>query len=108
MPLSLKNLDAQTRALMLEEIDMAIAAIGGEEGLYLGQRLTTAGRNDFPGLLKQSAEQRDERWLTDQLRSNSRLKAKEERHLKKGVILADVPFSAPETLADGEFNYFWS
>jgi hypothetical protein len=106
MSLELIDFDAETRRLMLEEINMAAAAVG-EESIYLGPRLTDKGRADFPGLLKDAVEKHDENWLADQLRIDARLKAKEPRNLKKGIIFADVPYTAPVTLADGEFNYFY-
>jgi hypothetical protein len=108
MTLNLVNLDAQTRTYMVEEIDLAIAAMGTDEGLYFSPRLNSNGTRDYPALIKEAAEKYNEVWLADQFRTHARLNAQEPRHLKNGrVIMADVAISAPETLADGEFNYFY-
>jgi len=104
MPLKLENLDAQTRNHMTAEIKADIATTK----LYLSNRLSGRGRADYPQLLKQAAEGRDDSWLANEVRSNGRLNEMEERRKPKGgTTMARVPVTAPETLAEGEFNRFY-
>lgn len=104
MSLSLKNLDDQTRQLMLEEIDLDVS----QNTLYISSRLSNAGRNDYPALLKEAASRHDDRWLAGQLRSGGRLNLTETRRTPKGgTTTAQVPVTAADTLAEGEFNRFY-
>lgn len=104
MGLAYANLDSTTRKYMLEEI-----AFDVEHGdLYLGKRLTETGRTRWLPLLNDAARSHDDDWLADQQRAEGLIKAKETRNLKSGkVIEVDVPITAAETLAEGEFNRFY-
>jgi hypothetical protein len=104
MSLKFENLDAQTRTHMTAEIKADIATTR----LYLSNRLSGRGRADYPQLLQQAADDRDDSWLANELRSNERLNEMEERRKPKGgTTMARVPVTAPETLAEGEFNRFY-
>jgi hypothetical protein len=104
MPLKLENLDTQTRTHMTAEIKADIATTK----LYISNRLSGRGRADYAQLLQQAAEGRDDSWLANELRSNGRLNEMEERRKPKGgTTMARVPVTAPETLAEGEFNRFY-
>jgi|GEM_PF-5209661 len=52
MALSLINLDEKTRKFMIEEIELDIE----NDALYLSERLSTIGHNEYPTLLKQAAQ----------------------------------------------------
>lgn len=104
MPFKLENLDAQTRNHMTAEIKADIAATK----LYFSNRLSGRGRAEYAQLLQQAAEDRDDSWLSNELRNNGRLNEMEERRKPKGgTTMARVPIIAPETLAEGEFNRFY-
>lgn len=103
MLLSYENLDAETRRLMLEEIEEDIAS----NKLYFSTRFSGTGRADYPGLLKQAAESQDDEWLAEQLQRNGRLNTTEQRRTKGGTSTVKVPVTAHETLAEGEFNRFY-
>jgi hypothetical protein len=104
MPLKLVNLDAQTRPQILAEIDADVRAAK----LYYGARLSPRGRQDYPQLLRQTAEIHDDSWLATELRKDGRLNQMEEKRKPKGgTTMAHVPITAPETLAEGEFNRFY-
>jgi len=104
MALSLYNLEAQTRKLMLEEIDSDIA----KGTLYKSPRLTPVGEKDYPQLLKAAAQSHDDGWLAAELRRDSRIAQTEQRRKpKSGFTEAKVPVTAAETLAEGEFNRFY-
>jgi hypothetical protein len=103
MLLSYANLDAETRRLMLEEIEHDIS----NNQLYFSTRFSSTGRTDYPSLLKQSVTNHDDEWLADQLQSNGRLNATEQRRTKNGYSTVKVPVTAHETLSEGEFNRFY-
>ncbi len=104
MSLSLNNLDEQTRQLMLEEIDLDIS----QNTLYESPRLSNTGRNDYTDLLKEAVSKHDDLWLAGQLRSGGRLNSTETRRTPKGgTTTAQVPVTAADTLAEGEFNRFY-
>jgi hypothetical protein len=105
MPLNLVNLDANTRQFMLEEIDQDIA----EGKLYYSPRLSAAGKQQYPDLLRNAARSGTDESLAGELRTQGRLNATEERRKPKGgTTIAQVPVTAPETLAEGEFNRFYA
>lgn len=105
MALNLANLDAKTRAFMLEEIVHDIAA--GK--LYYSPRLSPVGKPLYPELLRDAVRSGTDDSLASQLRVPRRLNATEERRKPKGgTTTAQVPVTAPETLAEGEFNRFYA
>lgn len=105
MALNLVNLDSTTRQFMLEEIEQDIA----ENKLYYSPRLSQAGRQQYPDLLRGAARDGTDQSLADELRKQGRLNATEERRKPKGgTTIAQVPVTAPETLAEGEFNRFYA
>jgi hypothetical protein len=104
MPLNLVNLDERTRKLMLSEVEADIA--GGR--LYISHRLSQRGRQDYPSLLKEAIANHDDAWLANSLRANGRMNFEEERRKPKGgYTMARIPVTAPDTLAEGEFNRFY-
>jgi len=104
MSLSLANLDEQTRQLMLEEIELDVS----RNTLYISSRLSNTGRNDYASLLKEAVSKHDDRWLAVQLRSGGRLNTTETKRTPKGgMTTAQVPITAADTLAEGEFNRFY-
>src|SRR5207253_1376241 len=90
----------------LEEIELDIAS---EKGIYLSTRFNERGIATYPDLLKTAAQDHDDDWLAGLIRNNGLLNAKEQRRKPKGgYTLADVPYTAHETLAEGEFNRFYA
>lgn len=104
MALNLINLDAVTRKYMLEEIESAEKA----GRLYMSSRLSKSGAGEYLPLLKASAAAGNDVLLANELRAQGRLNPTEPRNLKSGTIWARVPVTAPETLAEGEFNQFYA
>jgi hypothetical protein len=94
-----KNLDAQTRALMREEIDSDVAA----GNLFISPRLTPIGARDYPKNLQDAVASGDETTLAAQLRRPGQMQSME----FKGKSFGKVPVNAHETLAEGEFNRFY-
>jgi hypothetical protein len=104
MPLSYLDLDARTREFMIEEIEFDVH----NNTLYKSPRLTSNGERDWPDMLRDAAANGSDASLAEQIRRNGRLKDSEERAKPKGgYTIAKVPVTAPETLAEGEFNRFY-
>jgi hypothetical protein len=98
-------LDNLTRPFILEEIQYDMA----NDRLYLSNRLSERGRDEFLALLRDAAQNYDDGWLAEMLRQNGRLNVMEQRRKPKGgYTMAKVPVTAPETLAEGEFNRFYA
>lgn len=100
-----KNLDDQTRKFMLKELEMDI-----EKGtLYISPRLNSRGQSMWAELLKEAIVGHNDDWLATQLSVRGCMKSHEERRLRSGKItVVKVPVTAPETLAEGEFNRFYA
>ncbi len=105
MSILYENLDKDVREYMCSELDRDL-----ESGaLYIGKRLTDAGATRWPDLLREALRHYDDEWLAGQLRVGGFIRATEERRKPKGgVTTAKVPHTAPETLAEGEFNRFYA
>lgn len=104
MALSLENLDDTTRRFMAEEIAFDIS----NGTLYVSNRLSNSGREEYVQLLQEAVHRHDDEWLAQNLRLNGRINAVEQK--KKpggGMTTAKVPVTAAETLAEGEFNRFY-
>lgn len=105
MGLRLEDLDARTRQLMLDELEQDVAA----GRLYISPRLSERGRIDYNALLQAAIESGDDVSLATALRSHGRISPTEQRRKPKGgFTTAKVPTTAPETLAEGEFNRFYA
>jgi hypothetical protein len=104
MALRLVNLDSRTRQLMLDELEQDV-----ERGqLYFSPRLSERGRRDYESLMRAAIESLNDVLLADSLRVNDRLKNWEERHGRHGEVMeVKVPFTAADTLAEGEFNRYY-
>ena len=75
--------------------------------MYLSRRLSDEGRAEWPTLLLEAVEAGSEETLAAQLATGGRLVAKEPRVRNGKTFMADVPRTAHETLAEGEFNRFY-
>ena len=105
MMLRLENLDDRTRRYMLDELDADVA----QGTLYMSPRLSERGQADYEGLLRTAIESGDDVSLAASLRSPGRMRATRPRRTPKGgATPAKVPATAPETLAEGEFNRFYA
>ena len=105
MALNYHNLDARTRGFMVDEIDRDVA----DESIYISPRLTSDGQSDWADLIRTAAQEHNDEWLSAQLRGSARLKTMERRKTKGGgYTTARVPHTAPDTLAEGEFNRFYA
>lgn len=101
MTLRLENLDDRTRHFMLEELELDVTS----GTLYLSPRLSESGRSEYESLLREAIKSGNDDSLAQALRSHNRMKLTEQRQKPKGgFTTARVPATAPDTLAEGEFN----
>lgn len=103
MSLEYAELDAWTRELMLEEIDLDAA----NACLYISSRLTEEGEQAWGGLLRDAARVGSDKTLAVELGRRGYLHSHETRNKRSGPTPARVPHTAANTLAEGEFNRFY-
>lgn len=104
MALHYEHLDERTRRFMLKEVDLDMS----QGSLYISPRLNEQGAQQYPALLREAVQNRDDGWLANELRRLSCMKAFEQRRKPKGgSTSAEVPITAPDTLAEGEYNRFY-
>lgn len=104
MAFDFKNLDHQTRQLMLEEIDQDIKK--GE--LYPSKYFTATGKEKYLMILKETIANDDtEETLANELKSQSCFKSYDEAHPRKDGRPSKVPSTAHITFAEGQYNRFY-
>lgn len=103
MALKLQDLNEATRRFMLGELAQDV-----QNGrLYISPRLTLDGQRQYEPLLRAAFTSHDESWLAQQLRLGDLMAAMEPRTRNGKTTMARVPVTAPETLAEGEFNRYY-
>lgn len=89
---------------MRSEVESDIAG----QTLYFGRYLSPDGCDAFPGLLLEAADSHDDDWLAHALgQPGFHLTEYEKRKPSGGFTMASVPYTAANTLAEGEFNRFY-
>jgi len=107
MGLDLRHLDddPRTRESMATEVEADIAA----SSLYVGKYLSDVGVGAFPGLLLEAVRLHNDDWLAASLDQPGYNLAEYQRAKPKGgFTMAKVPYTAAQTLAEGEFNRFYA
>jgi hypothetical protein len=102
--LELANLDGETRRHMIAEMERDLAA----GTLYTGRYLSDLGFERYPRLLREAIEDGTDESLAAAL-SEPGLFADsyQKRKPSGGYTTSKVPYTAPVTLAEGEFNRFY-
>jgi hypothetical protein len=104
MGLKYEDLDAETRGFMVEEINMDVASDKIYRSSYLGQR----AQGNWPDLIRDAAQNGNDDSLAAELRKPGMLNTTTQRKKPSGgYTTAQVPHTAPEVLAEGEFNRFY-
>ena len=103
MALSLENLDSITREYMHSELESDIS----NGTVYFSPRLIESGHSQYVVALRKAIIDFDDPWLAEQIRLGSILKDREQRRTRNGTTMAKVPATAPDTLAEGEFNRYY-
>lgn len=105
MGLNYENLDSATRKFMLEEIDMDVA----NGTIYISNYLNAEGSMSWPGMIRAAAEAGNDNTLAAAITQDRCLKSHaEKRKPKGGFTLAAVPYTAHETMGEGEFNRYYA
>jgi hypothetical protein len=104
MGLDYEQLDAETRRLMLEELELDVR----EGEIYRSQRLVQGKESEYLVLLSAAIVSENDDWLARQLMAHKILEEHELRRTPKGnVTVARVPSNAEQLLAEGEFNRYY-
>lgn len=104
MAFEFRDLDTRTRSCMLQELDWD----EGRRSLYFGKRLSEAGLQRYPGMLRHAIESGDETSLALDLSGPGLLLTHEVAHTKAGEEYTKaVRHDANEVLAEGEFNRYY-
>lgn len=105
MSILYESLDDDVRGAMVRELERDQA----NGSLYGSPRLTEAGAQVWPQILREACAQHDDTWIASTLRSRGLMRTEEQRRKPKGgVTIVQVPHTAPDTLAEGEFNRFYA
>jgi hypothetical protein len=94
------NLDARTRAHMMDEFDYDTA----RDKLYYSRRFTDQGRKVYQSFMRAAIENGTEGTLADAL---NRGECMTSTALRLGAPVS-APCTAAQTFADGEFNRFYA
>lgn len=104
MGLEYRDMDAGVRANMVQEITFDL----DRSNLYRSQRLNDEGLRVWADTLKEAARNHNDAWLEAQIRDRRLFKSHESRAKPSGGFTqAQIPVTAPGTLAEGEFNRFY-
>ncbi|MDP9055907.1 MAG: hypothetical protein M3N34_01045 [Pseudomonadota bacterium] len=105
MGLFYENLEPSVRKFMLDEIEMDIA----NGSIYVSNYLNEIGCTSWPDLLRAAAKDGKDDSFSQAIRDNGCLKTHVERKKPKGgYAIVAVPYTAHETMAEGEFNRFYT
>lgn len=104
MGLHYENLDADTRNLMLEELDIDV-----ENGNLLKSNwISDRGAADWPTILRTALSTGDDNSLAAELRNNGRLNQTSLRKKPTGGFTEyRVPVTAADTISEGEYNRYY-
>lgn len=104
MGLHYENLDAETRALMLEELELDVLS----KNLLQSAWLSAQGQSDWAQLMRVAIQAGDDNSLAAALQSHGRLNQTAERRKPKGGFTTyRVPVTAAGLIAEGEFNRYY-
>lgn len=105
MGLHYENLDTRTRELMLSETELDVAS----NTIYLSSYLNSSGSSNYPTMLMDAEVNGNDNSLADGLRRGNMFNRTHQRKHPKGMgfINAKVPVTAPQTLAESQFNLYY-
>lgn len=104
VPIFFENLDTTTRDYMRGEVNVDFE----NANVYYSKFLKQGLQDTWDNLLLEAVTEHDEAWLESKIESNQLLVDSYQRKKPKGgFTVAKVPYTAPQTLAEGEFNRFY-
>lgn len=102
--MNFNELNERIRELMESELEFDLE----RQTLYLSRRLSESGQENYTEILRTAIKEGSPSSFAEELRERECFKTHEERKKPKGgVTMANVPITAAETLAEGEFNRFY-
>jgi hypothetical protein len=104
MGIRYENLDEKTRECMFNELQLDIS----KNAVYYSKRLNQTGLSNWLQLLSEAIKNFDDIWLQGQIQNLRYLNTHEQRTRKGVPYSVQVPYTAAETLAEGEFNRFYA
>lgn len=105
MGLAYENLDGATRRFMAEEIAMDVA----NGTIYISNYLNAQGCESWPRLIREAAQTVTDDSLAAAIVNDRCLKTHvEKRTPSGGMTTAKVPYTAHETMGEGEFNRYFA
>lgn len=105
MGLSYENLDIETRHYMVDEIDMDVQGAS----IYISRFLNPHGCARWPVILRTAAENGNDDTLAQAIASEQCLHDRyEKKKPKGGTTWAAVPYTAAQTMGEGEFNRYYA
>lgn len=106
MSLQYFDLTPETRGLMAAELDLDIAS-PEDDRPYLSSFLSDTGKQRWVPELRRAIDSGDDRSLASAITGGRFLNSHYIQNRKTGPVQAKVPVTAPETLAEGEFNRYY-
>lgn len=104
MSIYLENLDATTRDYMRGEVNMDFE----NNSVYYSKFLKSGLEDSWDDILLNAVTEHDDIWLEQQIEAKQLLvDTYQKRKPTGGFTIAKVPYTAPQTLAEGEFNRFY-
>lgn len=99
MPFNFENLDPLTRELMKQELEYDQK----NNKLYISPRLNEKGVQLYPELLQKAIDEGDDATFAHDLKLQDCFNI----HESRGGKSVKVPYTAPQTLSEGEFNRYY-
>lgn len=104
MGLRYMNLDGETRRLMVEEFEFDLETTG----IYLSSYLRNDAHDEWADLLREALLNGTDDSLAAEVNARSLLKTHTQRSKPKGgFTTVAVPYTAPQTLSEGQFNVYY-
>ncbi|EGR1837059.1 hypothetical protein Q5N63_04305 [Vibrio cholerae] len=104
MSIYLENLDSTTRDYMRSEVNMDFE----NNSVYYSKYLKSGLEDSWDDMLLKAVTEYDDVWLEKQVETQQLLvDTYQKRKPTGGFTTAKVPYTAPQTLAEGEFNRFY-
>lgn len=105
MGLRLESLNDDVRRFMLQEVEYDV----NNGNLYRSKHFNDTGNSVYLDLIRQTVQRYDDDWLAERIRvGNCMNQTYTKRKPKGGYTEAKVPWNAPDTFAEGEFNRFYA
>jgi hypothetical protein len=105
MSLNLESINDSVRAFMAQEVEFDLT----RDQLYKSKHFNETGNATYLELIQQTVQHYDDDWLADRIRrGNCMNRTFVRRKPKGGFTEVPVPWNAPDSFAEGEYNRFYA